>query len=67
MCQELLENNRRDLTVSLLKNYSQLLRKFMVDKAKVTPLVDIIVHMNVELYSLKRQEQVTEFYIFKVI
>ncbi|GFP83419.1 sister-chromatid cohesion protein 3 [Phtheirospermum japonicum] len=42
----------------MMKTYPQLLRKFMSDKDKVAPLVEIIVHMNLELYSLKRQEQV---------
>lgn len=42
----------------MMKNYPLLLRKFMADKAKVPSLVDIVVHMNLELYSLKRQEQV---------
>lgn len=54
---ETIENNRRDITISMMKNYAQLLRKFMADKAKVPSLLDIIVHMNLELYSLKRQEE----------
>ncbi|OVA11427.1 STAG [Macleaya cordata] len=54
---ETLENNRRDITIAMMKNYPQLLRKFMADKAKVSSLVEIIVHLNLELYSLKRQEQ----------
>lgn len=53
-----MENNRRDVTISMMKRYPQLLRKFMADKGKIAPLVDIITHMNLELYSLKRQEQV---------
>ena len=52
------DNHRRDITIAMMKNYPQLLRKFMVDKEKVPFLVEIIVHMNLELYSLKRQEQV---------
>lgn len=52
------ENNKRDITVAMMKAYPQLLRKFLSDKDKVAPLVEIIVHMNLELYSLKRQEQV---------
>ena len=56
-CQEIFENNRRDITISMMKNHP-LLRKFMADKAKIPSLVEIIVHMNLELYSLKRQEQV---------
>ncbi|KAL5561587.1 hypothetical protein UlMin_031334 [Ulmus minor] len=54
---EIFENNRRDITIAMLKNYPLLLRKFMADKAKVPPLVEIVLHMNLELYSLKRQEQ----------
>lgn len=41
-----------------MKNYSRLIRKFMADKAKVPALAEIIVHINLELFSLKRQEQV---------
>ncbi|PSS06426.1 Sister-chromatid cohesion protein [Actinidia chinensis var. chinensis] len=54
---EMIENNRRDVTISMMRRYPQLLRKFMADKAKVAPLVEIIIHMHLELYSLKRQEQ----------
>lgn len=46
-----------------MKSYPQLLRKFMADKAKVSSLVEIIVHMKLELYSLKRQEQVTKGFL----
>ncbi|XVF73244.1 hypothetical protein PTKIN_Ptkin12aG0185900 [Pterospermum kingtungense] len=51
------ESNRQDITVSMMKNYPLLLRKFMADKAKLPSLVEIILYMNLELYSLKRQEQ----------
>ncbi|KAG6588517.1 Sister-chromatid cohesion protein 3, partial [Cucurbita argyrosperma subsp. sororia] len=54
---EIFESNKRDITIAMMKNYPLLLRKFMADKAKVPSLVEIIVHMNLELYSLKRQEQ----------
>ncbi|GMN38154.1 hypothetical protein TIFTF001_007378 [Ficus carica] len=54
---EAFDNNRKDITIAMMKNYPLLLRKFMADKAKVPSLVEIIVHMNLELYSLKRQEQ----------
>ncbi|XP_065861246.1 sister-chromatid cohesion protein 3 [Euphorbia lathyris] len=54
---EIFENNRRDITVAMMKSYPLLLRKFMADKAKIPSLLEIIVHMNLELYSLKRQEQ----------
>ncbi|CAK7348957.1 unnamed protein product [Dovyalis caffra] len=53
---EIFENNRRDITIAMMKNYPLLLRKFMADKAKVPSLVEIILHMNLGLYSLKRQE-----------
>lgn len=56
--QELFENNRRDITVAMMKNYPLLLRKFMADQTKVPALVEIALHLNLELYSLKRQEQV---------
>ncbi|XP_038682109.1 sister-chromatid cohesion protein 3 isoform X3 [Tripterygium wilfordii] len=54
---EIHENNRRDITISMMKSYPLLLHKFMADKEKVSALVEIISFMNVELYSLKRQEQ----------
>ncbi|KAG2697238.1 hypothetical protein I3843_07G096600 [Carya illinoinensis] len=54
---EIFENNRRDITVAMVKNYPLLLRKFMADRAKMPSLVEIILQMNLELYSLKRQEQ----------
>ncbi|KAF7818257.1 sister-chromatid cohesion protein 3 [Senna tora] len=54
---EIFENNRREITVSMMKSYPLLLRKFISDKAKVPSLVEIVLHMNLELYSLKRQEQ----------
>ncbi|RZC93867.1 hypothetical protein C5167_016561 [Papaver somniferum] len=54
---EALENNRRDITLAMMNNYPKLLPKFMADKDKVSPLVEIILNMNLELYSLKRQEQ----------
>ncbi|XWS76479.1 hypothetical protein CRYUN_Cryun01aG0179800 [Craigia yunnanensis] len=54
---EIFESNRRDITVAMMKNYTSLLRKFMADKAKIPSLIEIIVYMDLELYSLKRQEQ----------
>lgn len=54
---ETFENNRREITVAMMKNYPLLLRKFMADKAKVPSLVEIMLHTNLEVYSLKRQEQ----------
>lgn len=58
--QEIFESNRRDITVAMMKNYPLLLRKFMADKAKIPSLVEIVLNMNLELYSLKRQEQVND-------
>lgn len=42
----------------MMKNYPLLMRKYMADKTKVPSLLEIISHMNLELYSLKRQDQV---------
>lgn len=41
----------------MMKNYPQLLQKFMVDKTKVPYLLEVVVHMNLELYSVKSQNQ----------
>ncbi|XP_047325464.1 sister-chromatid cohesion protein 3 [Impatiens glandulifera] len=54
---ELIDTDRRNITIAMMKRYPQLLSKYMADKAKIAPLVEIITHMNLELYSLKRQEQ----------
>ncbi|KAK4482229.1 hypothetical protein RD792_009375 [Penstemon davidsonii] len=54
---EMFESNRRAITTAMMKTYPQLVRKFMSEKDKVAPLFEIIIHMNLELYSLKRQEQ----------
>lgn len=56
--QEVFENNKREITRAMMKNYPRLLRKFMADKAKVPSLIDIVMHMKLELYSLKRDEKV---------
>lgn len=45
----------------MMKNYPQLLHKFMAEKEKVAPLVEVIIHINLELYSLKSKEQVGFF------
>lgn len=47
----------------MMKSYPLLLRKFISDKAKVSSLVEIVLYMNLELYSLKRQEEVGEFFL----
>ncbi|KAJ4829530.1 hypothetical protein Tsubulata_035680 [Turnera subulata] len=54
---ETFETSRRNITIAMMKNYPPILRKFMADKAKISSLVEIIVYLNLELYSLKRQEQ----------
>jgi len=42
----------------MMEKYPELLRKFISDQAKVSLLVEIVLYMNLEFYSLKRQEQV---------
>ncbi|MFS7975943.1 putative armadillo-like helical, stromalin conservative domain, cohesin subunit Scc3/SA [Helianthus anomalus] len=54
---EVIQNSRKEITVTMMKNYPQLMRKYMADKAKVPSLLEIISHMDLELYSLKSQEQ----------
>ncbi|KAJ0975649.1 hypothetical protein J5N97_017614 [Dioscorea zingiberensis] len=54
---EVLENNRKEITIAMMKTYPQLLRKYIADKAKVPSLVEIVVLLKLELYSLKRQEK----------
>ncbi|XXG86290.1 hypothetical protein AAC387_Pa11g1212 [Persea americana] len=54
---ESLEHNRRKLTSAMMNNYPQLLWKFLADKAKVSLLVEMMLHLKLELYSLERQEQ----------
>nr|GEX62538.1 sister-chromatid cohesion protein 3 [Tanacetum cinerariifolium] len=54
---EMIESSKKNITVCMIKNYPQLMRKYMADKAKVPSLVEIIVHMDLELYSLKSQDQ----------
>uniref|UniRef100_A0A0E0KZD2 Cohesin subunit SA-3 n=1 Tax=Oryza punctata TaxID=4537 RepID=A0A0E0KZD2_ORYPU len=54
---EILENSKHEITTALLKKYPQLLRKYISDKAKISPLIDMMMLMKLELYSLKRQDQ----------
>ncbi|XP_021761058.1 sister-chromatid cohesion protein 3-like [Chenopodium quinoa] len=54
---EVFVTNKREVTVVMMKNYPQLLRKYVVDKAKAPSLIEIVLYMDLELYSLKRQEQ----------
>lgn len=68
--QEALENSKREITAALMKSYPQLLRKYIADKVKISPLVEIVLLLKLEMYSLKRQEQVMNFfcvvYIFTI-
>ena len=57
--QETLENSKREITSALLTRYPHLLRKYMSDKAKISPLVDMMVLLKLEMYSFKRQEKVS--------
>ncbi|CAL4982923.1 unnamed protein product [Urochloa decumbens] len=54
---ETLENSKREITSALLTRYPHLLRKYMSDKAKISPLVDMMVLLKLEMYSFKRQEK----------
>ncbi|XP_062196989.1 sister-chromatid cohesion protein 3-like [Phragmites australis] len=54
---EVLENSKREITTALLTRYPQLLRKYMSDKAKISPLVDMMILLKLEMYSYKRQEK----------
>ena len=56
--QEALENSRQEITTVMMKSYPQLLQKYVADKAKVSSLVEIILLLKLDLFSLKRQEQV---------
>jgi hypothetical protein len=46
------------MTLAMVKSHAKLLRKYLVDDAKVASIVEIILHMQLNLYSLKRQEHV---------
>uniref|UniRef100_A0ACD5WVP7 Uncharacterized protein n=1 Tax=Avena sativa TaxID=4498 RepID=A0ACD5WVP7_AVESA len=54
---EILENSKSEITNALMKRYPQLLRKYIPDKAKISPLIDMMMLLKLEMYSLKRQEQ----------
>ncbi|KAK4707231.1 hypothetical protein R3W88_033203 [Solanum pinnatisectum] len=56
-CRDVFEISKRDITISMMRNYPQLPHKFMSDKAKIHYLLEVIVHMNLERDSLKRQHQ----------
>ncbi|KAI3805956.1 hypothetical protein L1987_21844 [Smallanthus sonchifolius] len=54
---DIIQNSRKDITDTMMKNYPQLMRKYMADKTKVPSLLEIICHMDLDLYSLKSQDQ----------
>ncbi|KAL8198113.1 hypothetical protein R6Q57_024198 [Mikania cordata] len=54
---DIVQSSRKDITFTMMKNYPQLMRKYMADKTKVPSLVEIISHMDLELYSLQSQDQ----------
>ncbi|RHN78810.1 hypothetical protein MtrunA17_Chr1g0169991 [Medicago truncatula] len=54
---EVFENNKHDITIAMMESFPLLLQKFISDEAKVSLLVEIVLYMNLEFYSLKRQEQ----------
>ncbi|XP_073008392.1 sister-chromatid cohesion protein 3 isoform X1 [Typha latifolia] len=54
---EALENSKREITTALVKSFPQLLRKYIADKVKISPLIEIVLLLKLEIYSLKRQEQ----------
>jgi cohesin complex subunit SA-1/2 len=47
------------MTLAMVKSHAKLLRKYLADKSKVSALIEIGMYMQLELYSLKRQEQVS--------
>ncbi len=55
--QEALETRKKEMTLAMVKSHAKLLRKYLADDAKVAAIVEIILHMQLGLYSLKRQEQ----------
>ncbi|TVU49759.1 hypothetical protein EJB05_01095, partial [Eragrostis curvula] len=52
---EVMKNSKREITNALLTRYPQLLRKYIFDKAKISPLIDIMVLLKIDMY--KRQEK----------
>lgn len=57
--QETLEHSRNEITAALMKTLPKLLRKYLADKAKIPHIVELVMHMNLEQFNLKRQEQVS--------
>lgn len=58
--QEAQETRKREMSLAMVKSHAKLLRKYLADNAKVAAIVEIIMYMQLGLYSLKRQEQVDE-------
>lgn len=57
--QETLDHSRNEITAALMKTFPKLLRKHLADKAKIPHIVELVMHMNLEQFNLKRQEQVS--------
>ena len=54
--QDVFESSMYYITIALMRNYPQLMHKFMSNKAKIPYLLKLIVYMNLYLYSLKIQD-----------
>ena len=54
--QDVFESSMYYITIAMMRNYPQLMHKFMSNKAKIPYLLKLIVYMNLHLYSLKRQD-----------
>ncbi len=55
--QEALETRKKKMTLAMVKSHAKL-HKYLANDAKVAVIVEIILHMQLSLYSLKWQEQV---------
>eukprot|EP00850_Spirogloea_muscicola_P001900 SM000007S20860 [mRNA] locus=s7:586500:592916:+ [translate_table: standard] len=53
---ETLDANKQDLTACFMKSLPKLIRKFIADKEKLGSIMEIILHLDMKLYALKRQE-----------
>ena len=54
--QDVFESSMCYITIAMMRNYQHLIHKFMSNKAKIPYLLKLIVYMNLNLYSLKRQD-----------
>lgn len=54
---EAMEAAKSEMTSVMIQAYPKLLRKYMVDRGKVTAIAGILMYMDLELFSLKRKEQ----------